>query len=303
MSAISITPAFNVWMPSPDSGTSTSTVDSAVRATSSSVWPTPTVSIRIRSNPNASRRSATSSVVVARPPCAPRVAMDRMNTPGSRPADSIRLRPPSNAPPVKGLVGSTATTPTPSCRARNRWISRSVSVLLPAPGGPVTPMRRDAPRPRPACTWDSRRSNPSRWFSTRLIALAADAPSYGLVVLGVFVSGLGIAAYHPEAAKFAAYVSGRRRTSGMSLFSIGGNMGYAVGPIVTALLVHWLGLAGGLLLAVPCVLVGVVLVAVTRYLGSFLPDRRATALRSGNDQPGAVALLLSVIAFRNVAWF
>src|SRR6266566_2749397 len=32
MSAISITPAFNVWMPSPDSGTSTSTVDSAVRA-------------------------------------------------------------------------------------------------------------------------------------------------------------------------------------------------------------------------------------------------------------------------------
>src|SRR6266550_488968 len=32
MSAISITPAFNVWMPSPDSGTSTRTVDSAVRA-------------------------------------------------------------------------------------------------------------------------------------------------------------------------------------------------------------------------------------------------------------------------------
>src|SRR5207249_1720881 len=74
-SAISITPALSVWMPSPDSGTSTSSVVSALRAISSSVWPTPTVSTRMRANPNASSRSATSSVVVARPPCPPRVRM------------------------------------------------------------------------------------------------------------------------------------------------------------------------------------------------------------------------------------
>ena len=135
------------------------------------------------------------------------------------------------------------------------------------------------------------------------IALAADAPSYGLVVLCVFVSGVGVAAYHPEAAKFAAYVSGRRRASGMSLFSIGGNMGYAVGPIVTALLVHRLGLAGGLLLAVPCLVGAVLLAAVSRYLAGFVPERREAARRSGFDQPHAVALLLAVIAFRNVAWF
>src|SRR2546428_10732534 len=177
MSAISMTPAFNVWMPSPDSGTSASTVDSAVRATSSSVCPTPTVSIRTRSNPKASSRSATSAVVVARPPCAPRVAIERMKTRGSRLADSMRMRSPSRAPPVKGLVGSTATTPTPSPCARNCWISRSVSVLLPAPGGPVMPMRRVPPWPRRACTWDSRRSKPSRWFSTRLIARASAAGS------------------------------------------------------------------------------------------------------------------------------
>src|SRR6266567_2952933 len=74
-----MTPAFNVWMPSPDSGTSTSTVVSAVAATSSSVWPTPTVSTRIRSNPNASSTSATSSVVVARPPCALRIRMESVS--------------------------------------------------------------------------------------------------------------------------------------------------------------------------------------------------------------------------------
>ena len=51
-------PAFSVWIESPDSGTRITTVVSAVRATSSSLWPTPTVSMRMRSKPNASSTSA-----------------------------------------------------------------------------------------------------------------------------------------------------------------------------------------------------------------------------------------------------
>ena len=49
------------------------------------------------------------------------------------------------------------------------------------------------------------------------IGLAAIAPSYGILVVLVFLSGLGIAAYHPEGAKFAVFASGRKRASGMSL--------------------------------------------------------------------------------------
>src|SRR5689334_8430904 len=144
---------------------------------SSSVWPTPTVSMMIRWKPKASSRSATSSVVVASPPWAPRVAIDRMNTLGSRLTDSMRIRSPSSAPPVNGLVGSTATTPTESPPARNRWMSASVSVLLPAPGGPVMPIRRVPPRPSSPWACDSTRSNPSRWFSTRVMARAKAAGS------------------------------------------------------------------------------------------------------------------------------
>ena len=83
------------------------------------------------------------------------------------------------------------------------------------------------------------------------IALAADAPSYWLVAALVVVSGIGVAAYHPEGSKFAAFVSGNRRASGMALFSIGGNIGYALGPIVATPLVIAFGLRGGLLLAIP----------------------------------------------------
>src|SRR5207253_2273593 len=107
----------------------------------------------------------------------PRVAMERMKTCGSRLADSIRMRSPSSAPPVNGLVGSTATTPTESPCPRYCWMSRSVSVLLPAPGGPVMPIRRAAPRASRGCAWLSTRSKPSRWFSTRVIARASAAGS------------------------------------------------------------------------------------------------------------------------------
>jgi FSR family fosmidomycin resistance protein-like MFS transporter len=135
------------------------------------------------------------------------------------------------------------------------------------------------------------------------IGVAAVAPSYWLVLLLVVVSGLGVAAYHPEGSKFAAYASGRRRASGMSLFSIGGNMGFALGPTVATPLVLAFGLAGGLLLMVPCLAIAVVLLALAPFLRGFVPDREERRAASGEDRIGPLALLLGVIAFRSVSWF
>jgi FSR family fosmidomycin resistance protein-like MFS transporter len=136
------------------------------------------------------------------------------------------------------------------------------------------------------------------------IALAADAPSYGLVLALVVVSGLGIAAFHPEGSKFAAYVSGRRRASGMSAFSIGGNLGYALGPIVVGVFVGWLGLRGGVLLALPSAVIAGALLLGYRYLGSFAPRRgQRHPVAEGEDDVRALTLLLSVIALRSVSWF
>jgi MFS transporter, FSR family, fosmidomycin resistance protein len=135
------------------------------------------------------------------------------------------------------------------------------------------------------------------------IAVAAAAPSYWLVVVFVLISGVGVAAYHPEGSKFAAYTSGRRRASGMSLFSIGGNLGYALGPAIATPLVLAFGLSGGLLLAVPCLAVAALLVAAARYLAGFAPTDETNPGATGDNRPGALALLLGVIALRSVAWF
>ena len=135
------------------------------------------------------------------------------------------------------------------------------------------------------------------------MALAATASSYWLCVLFVVVSGLGTSAYHPEGTKFANFVSGRRRASGMSLFSIGGNLGVALGAISAAPVLLLLGRWGGLLLAVPSIVVALLLLRSLPYLRGFAPDRRTARTASGEDRPGAFALLLGVIAVRSVGWF
>lgn len=134
------------------------------------------------------------------------------------------------------------------------------------------------------------------------MALAAVAPSYWLVALCVLVSGLGVAAYHPEGSKFASYVSGRRRASGMAFFSIGGNIGFALGPLVASSAVIAFGLDGGLVLALPGLLVAGMLVAARAHLRSFAPsvEGRSEA-REAPGQPRALTLLIGVIALRSVA--
>jgi MFS transporter, FSR family, fosmidomycin resistance protein len=135
------------------------------------------------------------------------------------------------------------------------------------------------------------------------IALAADAPAYWLVLLFVLMAGLGSAAYHPEGSKFAAYVSGRKRASGMAWFSIGGNLGFAFGPLATTAVVAAFDLRGGLLLAIPALAVAVAFVAASPYLRGFAPEPGAARAAAGEDDRFAMKLLLAVIALRAVAWF
>jgi MFS transporter, FSR family, fosmidomycin resistance protein len=137
------------------------------------------------------------------------------------------------------------------------------------------------------------------------IALAGLAPSYALVVVFVFVAGVGIAAFHPEGAKFAVYVSGRKRASGMSLFNIGGNTGYALGPVVVTALVLWLGLgAGAVVASLPVLAFAVVALVTLPYLARREPSAAAQShARGDDDDVRAMVLLTGVIGLRSVAWF
>jgi FSR family fosmidomycin resistance protein-like MFS transporter len=119
----------------------------------------------------------------------------------------------------------------------------------------------------------------------------------------VFVAGIGIAAYHPEGAKFAAFASGRRRASGMSYFNIGGNTGYALAPIVLTPLVLWLGLTGALVATIPVFVVAAVLLRALPTLERLTPAASGRATHEGEDDLRAMGVLSITIVLRGAAWF
>ncbi|MBC9785014.1 MFS transporter [Heliobacterium chlorum] len=76
------------------------------------------------------------------------------------------------------------------------------------------------------------------------MALAGIAPTYGLAVTALLISGLGVAAFHPESYKLAQAVAGKKKASGLSLFSVGGNLGFGLGPLLAGWFNKWWGLTG-----------------------------------------------------------
>jgi FSR family fosmidomycin resistance protein-like MFS transporter len=75
--------------------------------------------------------------------------------------------------------------------------------------------------------------------------------SYWLMFCAAVASGIGIAAFHPEAARMANQLAGKKKGGGMSVFSLGGSVGFAFGPALATPAMLCLGLSGSLALAVP----------------------------------------------------
>ncbi len=97
--------------------------------------------------------------------------------------------------------------------------------------------------------------------SSSLLSLMAVAPSPWLLFLILLVGGLGSAAFHPAGTGVARSVGGERKGLVMSVFSAGGTIGVAVGPLI----IGWLLMTGQLALSpflmIPGVLGGLALLA------------------------------------------
>jgi MFS transporter, FSR family, fosmidomycin resistance protein len=138
------------------------------------------------------------------------------------------------------------------------------------------------------------------------IAGAGVTHTFGLTAAVVAVGGVGVAAFHPEGARYANYASGvARRGTGMSLFSVGGNTGFALGPVLITPAVLALGLSGTLVVAILPVIVAVALLLEMPRLRA----RGAEAASAGRDAPlsddewGPFARLTGVVAVRSGVYF
>jgi MFS transporter, FSR family, fosmidomycin resistance protein len=95
------------------------------------------------------------------------------------------------------------------------------------------------------------------------VALAGVSGGYALTLAAVAVSGIGVAAYHPEAARVARVAAGRSHRA-MSWFSLGGNLGFATAPLLVGVVVATGGLSASPLLVVPAVVGAALCVAALR---------------------------------------
>jgi MFS transporter, FSR family, fosmidomycin resistance protein len=99
-------------------------------------------------------------------------------------------------------------------------------------------------------------------FTFAGLLVMATAGSYGVLLAGACVLGMGSSVFHPESSRVARMAAGGRPGLAQSLFQVGGNVGSALGPVAAAIIVlRWgrrgMGAFASVALVSTCVLAGV----------------------------------------------
>jgi len=142
------------------------------------------------------------------------------------------------------------------------------------------------------------------FWTACMMGLLGWAPNYLTVILLVGFAGLGTAAFHPRAMMVVHHVSGSRKGLGTAVFGTGGNIGFALGPMVGSLLVLGFGLHATIGLVGPGALLALM---IFFWPGNFLqreaPTKGKTKIGDGNLQPVLwVSLVLTCLIVMLRSW-
>ena len=133
------------------------------------------------------------------------------------------------------------------------------------------------------------------------VGLVGLAPTYALVLAAAAASGIGVAAFHPEAARQVYAFSGRRRATAMSVFAVGGNLGFAVGPALATPIQVAYGLRGTVFLVIPALAMATFLFAAGRFASS--PPASGQAGPAGADRWAPFTRLTAAVVSRAVVFY
>ncbi|MET7274674.1 MFS transporter [Streptomyces flaveolus] len=133
------------------------------------------------------------------------------------------------------------------------------------------------------------------------VALSGVTDSYALTLAAVALGGVGVAAYHPEAAR-AARAAARGSNTAMGWFSLGGNAGFALAPPLVWAVVAAGGLGASPLLAVPAAAGAVLCAAAVRSAGAVRAADGRTATAAGSDDWASFLRLTGAVICRSVVF-
>jgi FSR family fosmidomycin resistance protein-like MFS transporter len=135
------------------------------------------------------------------------------------------------------------------------------------------------------------------------IALVPFSPAFPWLVAFVVFTGLGTAAFHPEGFKATACVISVKRATGMSFFSVGGNLGFAIGAPAAIFLVSRHGLPGVAALFVPAAAAAALFVPALPHIHQRIGEaagRPLPASENGTSRPLlAVCLIVLIVVLRS----
>jgi FSR family fosmidomycin resistance protein-like MFS transporter len=124
-----------------------------------------------------------------------------------------------------------------------------------------------------------------------------------MLLLIAGIGGLGTAAFHPQAASMIDSLSPTNKGRSMAYFSMGGNIGFALGPVAAAV-VATVGMAWSPLMLLPGVAIGLGLARYAPHVGrseeSFAVADLWDTVRIAWKQ---INLVVSVIAIRSAAQY
>jgi FSR family fosmidomycin resistance protein-like MFS transporter len=135
------------------------------------------------------------------------------------------------------------------------------------------------------------------------LSLLSLPSNYTAVLVLVTISGLGVASYHPEGYKTARFFAGDRlATTGMSFFAVGGNLGFAIGPVLAMFTVKYFGFSGLPLIMIPSLAVaGAILLLKNTLALPELPHhfKKDTAYRTPKGSYRSLSLIIGVVIMRS----
>lgn len=111
-------------------------------------------------------------------------------------------------------------------------------------------------------------------FTFTGIFILSMATSYAMVMLAVALMGCGSSIFHPQASQVAQVAAGSRKGLAQSIFQVGGNGGYAIGPLLAALIIIPHGLHAVRWFAIIAVVASSVLYYVGRWHIKALANHR-----------------------------
>jgi len=129
--------------------------------------------------------------------------------------------------------------------------------------------------------------------------------TYLELALALGASGLGVALFHPEGARMAHLVGGGS-VRGMSYFSVGGNAGFALGPLAVLLILAIGGISATPLLVIPGVAVAALLVLdAGRFKNHLQAEHRSRQTQGGEQtaQWGPFTRLVGAAVARTVPFY